>query len=226
MGHAGGVAEAGREDQRGIERLCQSVLLDGASVTGETEKSERYKILGAFDRMDERMGRVLVATTKSILKGFNLFYTQYGFMSEGMDNAEVRLQMAGRLRPLFSQHLKEIERIEKVLMKVKPTSPVIRHLRRLKENVKIFDVVSPRMISGFPDIQNGKAFMLNTFLFSQIHQRSFPETFTDEEVFHYIDSRPTFNAKTVESFCKKAIEEAVEWYAGELEEKKGSLFLN
>lgn len=63
--------------------------------------------------------------------------------------------------------------------------------------------------------------MLNTFLFSQIHQRSFPEIFTDEEVFHYIDSRPAFNAKTVESFCKKAIEEAMESYAGKLKEKEG-----
>lgn len=137
------------------------------------------------------------------------------------DNAEVRLQMAGRLRPLFSQHLKEIDRVEKVLMNEKPASPVTRHLRRLKENVKLFDVVSPRMISGFPDIQNGKAFMLNTFLFSQIHQRSFPETFTDEEVFHYIDSRPTFNAKTVENFCKKSIDEAMERYVGELEGNEG-----
>lgn len=191
------------------------------SVTGETEKSDRYKILEDFDRLDDEMGRVLVATTKSILKGFNLFYTQYGFMSEGMDNAEVRLQMAGRLRPLFPQHLKEIDRMEKVLMKEEPASPVIWHLRRLKANVKIFDVVSPRMISGFPDIQNGKAFMLNTFLFSQIHQRSFPQLFTDHEVFHYIDTRPNFNARTVESFCKKAIEEAMDWYVGELEGKEG-----
>lgn len=91
----------------------------------------------------------------------------------------------------------------------------------VEANVKIFDVVSPRIISGFPDIQNGKVIMLNTFFFSQIHQRSFPEIFTDEEVFHYIDSRPTFNAKTVESFCKKAIEEAMESYARELEGKEG-----
>lgn len=76
------------------------------------------------------------------------------------------------------------------------------------------------MISGFPDIQNGKAFMLNTFLFFQIHQRSFPEIFTDEEVFHYIGSRPTFNAKTVENFCRKAIEEAMERYVGEMEGKE------
>ncbi len=228
--YAGKMAELARAHQTPLlvscrYRFSQKSLLSTTaalfSVTGETEKSDRYKILGDFDRLDEEMGRVLVATTKSILKGFNLFYTQYGFMSEGMDNAEVRLQMAGRLRPLFPQHLKEIERVEKVLMKVKPASPVIQHLRRLKENVKIFDVVSPRMISGFPDIQNGKAFMLNTFLFSQIHQRSFPEIFTDEEVFHYIDSRPTFNAKTVEGFCKKAIEEAMESYPGKLKGKEG-----
>ncbi len=190
------------------------------SVTGKTDKSERYKLLEEFDRLGGEMGRTLVATTKSILKGFNLFYTQYGFMSEGMDNAEVRMQMAGRLRPLFPQHIKEIGSLENELIRSRPDSPLIQHLRRLRKNVKIFDIVSPQMISGFPDIQNGKAYMLNTFLFSQTHQRAFPDLFTDQEVFHFVDTRPTFNAKTVEGFCKKAIEEAIEQYANWLKGEK------
>lgn len=186
------------------------------SVTGETKKNERYTILGAFDQLSDKMGRTLVATTKSILKGFNLFFVQYGFMSEGMDNAEVRLQMAGRLRPLFPQHFKMIQSMEKTLLQTNPDSSVIDHLSRLKENIKIFDVVSPQMISGFPDIQNGKAFMLNTLLFSQIHQRSFPELFPDEEVFHFIDTKPIFNAATVEGFCKEAIEARMPQYVTQL----------
>lgn len=60
-------------------RFSQRSLLSttGAaySKTGETEKSDRYKILGVFDRLNEQMGRVPVATTRSVLKGFNLFYT-------------------------------------------------------------------------------------------------------------------------------------------------------
>ncbi len=187
------------------------------SVTGETKKNDRYTILGAFDQLSDQMGRTLVATTKSILKGFNLFFVQYGFMSEGMDNAEVRLQMAGRLRPLFPQHFEMINTQENSLLESNPESPVIAHLGRLKENIKIFDVVSPQMISGFPDIQNGKAFMLNTLLFSQIHQRSFPELFPDKEVFHFIDTKPVFNAATVEGFCKEAIEERMPQYVTRLE---------
>ena len=58
------------------------------AVTGETEKAERYRILESFDCLDEKMGRVLVATTRSIMKGFNLFYAQYGCMSEGMVRQE------------------------------------------------------------------------------------------------------------------------------------------
>ncbi len=205
-------------------RFSQQSLVSAAdaefSVTGKTEKSERYRLLESFDRLGENMGRTLVATTKSILKGFNLFYTQYGFMSEGMDNAEVRMQMAGRLRPLFPQHYKEIASMEAVLNRTRPDSPVLQHLSRLRENVKIFDIVSPQMISGFPDIQNGKAYMLNTFLFSQTHQRAFPGLFTDQEVFHFVDTRPVFNAKTVEGFCKKSIEEAIEQYANWLKGEK------
>ncbi len=205
-------------------RFSQQSLLSATkaefSVTGKTEKSERYRLLESFDRLGENMGRTLVATTKSILKGFNLFYTQYGFMSEGLDNAEVRMQMAGRLRPLFPQHYKEIAAMEEVLNKTQPDAPVLRHLSRLGENVKIFDIISPQMISGFPDIQNGKAYMLNTFLFSQTHQRAFPGLFTDREVFHFVDTRPIFNAKTVEGFCKKAIEEAVVQYSIWLKDAK------
>ncbi|MFY9269016.1 MAG: hypothetical protein WAO55_04620, partial [Candidatus Manganitrophaceae bacterium] len=160
------------------------------AVTGETEKAERYRILESFDRLDEKMGRVLVATTRSIMKGFNLFYAQYGCMSEGLDNAEVRMQMAGRLRPLFPQHLEEIQKMLEALRREKPEAPVIRHLTRLLKNVKVFDVISPQIISGFPDIQNTKAFLLHTFLFSQTHQRSFPAIFSDEEVFHYVDCKP------------------------------------
>ncbi len=197
-------------------RFSQESLLSATqadfSVTGQTEKSARYRVLEAFDHLDEKMGRTLVATTKSILKGFNIFYAQYGFMSEGMDNAEVRLQMAGRLRPLFPQHLKQIDELERALVVSRPDAPVIRHLRRLKENIKIFDVVSPQIISGFPDIQNGKAFMLNTLLFSQTHQRSFPEIFTDEEVFHFVDTKPEFNAATVEGFCRISIEGSINHY--------------
>ncbi len=197
-------------------RFSQESLLAAThadfSVTGHTEKSARYRVLEDFDHLDEKMGRTLVATTKSILKGFNLFYAQYGFMSEGMDNAEVRMQMAGRLRPLFPQHMEQINELERSLLQSRPDAPVMRHLRRLKENVKIFDVVSPQIISGFPDIQNGKAFMLNTLLFSQTHQRSFPSIFTDEEVFHFVDTKPVFNAATVERFCKKSIEESIDQY--------------
>jgi len=197
-------------------RFSQESLLAATqadfSVTGQTEKAARYRVLEAFDRLGDEMGRTLVVTTKSILKGFNLFYAQYGFMSEGMDNAEVRMQMAGRLRPLFPQHMEQINELERSLLQSKPDAPVIRHLRRLKENVKIFDVVSPQIISGFPDIQNGKAFMLNTLLFSQTHQRSFPDIFTDEEVFHFVDTKPIFNAATVERFCKKSIEESIDRY--------------
>jgi len=190
------------------------------AVTGETEKTERYRILESFDHLGENMGRVLVATTRSIMKGFNLFYAQYGCMSEGLDNAEVRMQMAGRLRPLFPQHLEEIQRMLGVLRREKPEAPVIRHLERLLKNVKIFDVISPQIISGFPDIQNTKAFLLHTFLFSQTHQRSFPAIFSDEEVFHYVDTEPAFSAKTVEAFCRKIIEEAIEGYIEKLHGKK------
>lgn len=190
------------------------------AVTGETDKAERYRILESFDHLDEKMGRVLVATTRSIMKGFNLFYAQYGCMSEGLDNAEVRMQMAGRLRPLFPQHLKEIQRMLEVLRKEKPEAPVILHLDRLSKNVKVFDVISPQIISGFPDIQNTKAFLLHTFLFSQTHQRSFPAIFSDEEVFHYVDTEPAFSAKTVEAFCRKIIEEAIEGYLLKLHGRK------
>ncbi|NKE70229.1 hypothetical protein [Candidatus Manganitrophus noduliformans] len=190
------------------------------SVTGETDKAERYRILESFDHLDEKMGRVLVATTRSIMKGFNLFYAQYGCMSEGLDNAEVRMQMAGRLRPLFPQHLEEIQRMLQVLRREKPGASAIRHLDRLSKNVKVFDVISPQIISGFPDIQNTKAFLLHTFLFSQTHQRSFPAIFSDEEVFHYVDTEPVFSAKTVETFCRKIIEEAIEGYIGKLHGRK------
>lgn len=130
------------------------------------------------------------------------------------------MQMAGRLRPLFPQHIEAVESMENELNSTQPDSPVIQHLGRLRENVKLFDIVSPQMISGFPDIQNGKAYMLNTFLFSQTHQRAFPELFTDREVYHFVDTRPVFNAKTVEGFCKKAIEESVEKYANWLQGEK------
>ncbi|MDC4207093.1 MAG: hypothetical protein MPW17_22235 (plasmid) [Candidatus Manganitrophus sp.] len=186
------------------------------AINGEIAKEERYKILDAFDRLGERMGRTLVATTKSILKGFNIFNAQYGFMTEGMNNAEVRVQMAGRLRPLFSQHLEKIDQWIRILEENSQESPVLMHLRRLQEQVKIFDVIAPEMLGGFPDIQAGKGLMLNTFLFQQAHQKSFNEVFDDEAVLHYIDSRPTFNAKTVEQYCSKAIEESLVWYVGKV----------
>ena len=107
-----------------------------------------------------------------------------------------------------------------VLRREKPEAPVIRHLTRLLKNVKVFDVISPQIISGFPDIQNTKAFLLHTFLFSQTHQRSFPAIFSDEEVFHYVDTAPMFSAKTVEAFCRKIIEEAIERYIEELHGRK------
>ena len=187
------------------------------AINGTVKKTERYTILEAFDRLGEKMGRVLVATTKSIQKGFNIFYAQYGFLSEGMNNAEVRVQMAGRLRPLYPQHLSEIDRLISRLKDKSPRAPVLKHLARLKRQVKVFDVIAPEMLGGFPDIQAAKTLMLNTFLFQQTHQRSFPELFPDEAVLHYIDSQPRFNAKTVERFCSKAVEESLSWYLEKLQ---------
>lgn len=187
------------------------------AINGEILKEERYQILGAFDQLGEKMGKTLIATTKSILKGFNVFHAQYGCMTEGMNNAEVRVQMAGRLRPLYPQHLEEINRWIRILESENPEAPVLSHLRRLQQQVKLFDVIAPEMLGGFPDIQSGKALMLNTFLFQQMHQRSFPELFEDNAVFHYLDHRPRFNAKTVEQFCTKAIEESLSWYLGRLQ---------
>src|SRR5579884_180246 len=189
------------------------------AINGTVKKEERYRILEAFDGLGEKMGRVLVVTTKAILKGFNIFNAQYGYMSEGMNNAEERIQMAGRLRPLYPQHLEEIDACIKEIQKATPQAPVLRHLSRLKQQVKVFDVVSAELLGGFPDIQAGKALMLNTFLFQQIHQRSFPELFPDEEVLHYVDSELVFNSKTVERFCENAVEESMAWLKGRVEGK-------
>ena len=189
------------------------------AINGTIKKEERYRILEGFDRLGEKMGRVLVVTTKAILKGFNIFNAQYGYMAEGMNNAEERIQMAGRLRPLYPQHLSEIDRWLEVLQKKSSEAPVLRHLSRLKEQVKVFDVVAAELLGGFPDIQAGKALMLNSFLFQQIHQRSFPEIFTDEETLHYVDSEPVFNSKTVVQFCETSVDEAMRWYVDKVEGK-------
>lgn len=201
-------------------RVSQSSVIAATeaeyAINGTIKKEERYNILEAFDRLGDKMGRVLVVTTKAILKGFNIFNAQYGYMAEGMNNAEERIQMAGRLRPLYPQHLTEIDEWTNLIEKASSKAPVLRHLARLKQQVKVFDVVAAELLGGFPDIQAGKALMLNSFLFQQIHQRSFPELFADEEILHYIDSEPVFNSKTVVQFCEKSVDEAMRWYVDEL----------
>lgn len=128
---------------RNIDTAIHAEGVKTFRIIGSEVPTSKWKLdlVTKFDAIDDGMGKVLVATTKSVEKGLSIFHCSKWYTTIGDENAGAIVQRAGRFRAIMkSQKIALLERYEKTdSLKEKES------IKKLLSDKKEFFVLSNRI---------------------------------------------------------------------------------